>query len=85
MQYSADDLACIEPCRMPNDLELPSYHIYLLTVWLLPGAEQDEASRWRFRLEDPRSGERRGFTNAQELVAALQSGLHDRGAFGEEI
>lgn len=42
------------------------YRIFLLTVW------QDEQDQWRFLLEDPRSGERKGFSGLDSLVGGLQ-------------
>jgi hypothetical protein len=51
------------------------YHIYLLTIW----REEDEVSGafqgLRFRLEDPRTGERRGYSSADALFAFLQASL----------
>jgi hypothetical protein len=61
-----------------------SYRIYLLTVWkdplgLVSDGTPDSALRqglptatgWRFFLEDPRTGQRRGFSNAIDLMAVL--------------
>lgn len=42
------------------------YRIFLLTVW------QEGQNDWRFLLEDPRSGERKGFLGAESLVNGLQ-------------
>ena len=66
------------------------YRIYLLTVWQhldapkpLQSAEEkhhhDERGdmTWRFTLEDPRTGQRRGFTSLVELAAALQAEFPD--------
>lgn len=62
------------------------YRIYLLTIWLQPDAEElrpagDEQKRenakgnakWRFTLEDPRTGQRRSFSTMVALVAAVQA------------
>jgi len=67
---------------MPDPIS--SYRIYLLTVWKDPqGPAPDGAlasalyqalptqTGWRFFLEDPRTGRRRGFSNAIDLVAVL--------------
>lgn len=43
------------------------YRIFLLTVW------QEDQETWRFLLEDPRSGERKGFAGLDSLVDGLQS------------
>jgi hypothetical protein len=63
---------------------ISSYRIYLLTVWKDPPGpapdgtpvsalrqELPTATGWRFFLEDPRTGQRRGFSNAIDLVAVL--------------
>lgn len=52
-----------------------TYRVYLLTVWQERSRELACGRKWRFRLEDPRSGECRGFASAEELVVALQAGL----------
>lgn len=67
---------------MPDAIS--SYRIYLLTVWKAPpgpapDGKPDSAlpqelptdTGWRFFLEDPRTGQRRGFSNAIDLVAVL--------------
>lgn len=51
-----------------------SHHrIYLLTVWKEPSLQSDP-SGWCFRLEDPRTGQSRRFTDAATLVVALLRG-----------
>ena len=50
------------------------YQAYILRCW----EEVDESADltiWRFSLQDPRSGQRRGFTNLTALVIALQDEL----------
>jgi hypothetical protein len=67
---------------MPDAIS--SYRIYLLTVWKDPQGsaldgkpdsalpqELPAATGWRFFLEDPRTGQRCGFSNAIDLVAVL--------------
>jgi hypothetical protein len=54
--------------------QLRSYRrIYLLTVWKEPSQESDQ-SGWCFRLEDPRTGQSRRFTDVATLVVALLRG-----------
>jgi hypothetical protein len=55
-----------------------AYRTYLLTVWKKPARvisdlAQDRPTEtgWRFFLEDPRTGQRHGFSNAVDLVATL--------------
>jgi hypothetical protein len=46
------------------------YHLFILTLW-----EEDhpprEPVRWRYSLEESRTGVRRGFRSLEELVAYL--------------
>ena len=63
------------------------YRIYLLTIWqqvstapptpLAAAQQQTERVRedvtWRFTIEDPQTGQRRSFSNAVALAAALQA------------
>ncbi len=57
---------------MPNFDKLRHYRIYLLTIW----AEQTHHARaplhWRFRLEDPRTGQRHGSADLAALIATLE-------------
>jgi hypothetical protein len=50
----------------------PRYYSYLLTFWEERGREPDMPVVWRFRLEDPRTGQRRGFADLAALVIALE-------------
>jgi len=50
----------------------PSYRIYLLTVWQETTRGPPPLVTWRFRLEDPRSGQQRAFADATTLMRALQ-------------
>jgi hypothetical protein len=50
----------------------PYYRIYLLTVWQERSRGPPEQIRWRFRLEDPRTGRQQVFANAESLLAVLQ-------------
>lgn len=49
----------------------PRYRAYLLRLWLERGQAGPSAAVWRFSVEDPRSGERRGFADLDALVAHL--------------
>lgn len=50
---------------------LSHYRIYLLRVWAERGRDHAFPVAWRFGLEDPRTGQRRGFANLAALVTAL--------------
>jgi hypothetical protein len=52
----------------------PSYRSYLLRIW----EERGEPARppvWRFNLEDPHTGERRGFATLESVVEWLDAEL----------
>jgi len=52
-------------------LNKPSrYHSYLLRLW-----RDDDTSPWRVQLEDPHTGERRGFSSVEKMIAFLDSQL----------
>lgn len=53
--------------------KLPYYRIYLLTVWQEQSRGPPPLSTWRFRLEDPRTGQQQLFANATTLMHALQT------------
>lgn len=53
----------------------PRYRSYLLTFWEERSQSPEVAAVWRFRLEDPRTGRRRGFANLEEVVAFIQTEL----------
>ena len=55
--------------------EAPRAHIYLLRCWHEGGAHRPPDDGRRFSLEDPRTGERRGFANLSALVTALEETL----------
>ena len=50
----------------------PRYRSYLLTFWEERGRDRKPTELWRFSLEDPHTGQRHGFANLRELVAALE-------------
>ena len=47
----------------------PRYRSYLLTFW---EEREREPQVWRFSLQDPHTGQRRGFASLEALVAALE-------------
>ena len=50
----------------------PRYRSYVLTFWEERGREPDLPVVWRFSLQDPRTGQRRGFATLEALIAALE-------------
>ena len=50
----------------------PRYHIYLLTLWEERNEDPNSPTVWRFRLKDPRTGQRQGFANLETLMTTLQ-------------
>ncbi len=61
---------------MPSEHETrqADYRSYLLRIWQADGSA---ASGWRASLEDPRTGERVGFANLEQLFAFLMQGTSD--------
>ena len=49
----------------------PRYRSYVLTFWEERSRDPSVPVVWRFSLEDPRTGERRGFGSLEALVVAL--------------
>jgi hypothetical protein len=58
----------------------PHYRAYLLTVWEERSRDPSLPRLWHFRLDDPRTGQRRGFADLQALMAALEQEMADRPA-----
>jgi hypothetical protein len=61
----------------------PRYRFFLLACWEETGQNPINPTRWRFSLQDPRTGERQGFPDLEALVAALQSELEAGGSEGK--
>ena len=58
---------------------LPRYHTYLLRCWQEQSTQDHETvNTWRFSLEDPQTGQRRGFANLETLLNALLGELVDK-------
>jgi len=55
----------------------PRYQAYILRCWAETDKDDDLAI-WRFSLQNPRSGERQGYTSLTALVIALQDELMDQ-------
>lgn len=58
---------------MPSEYESRqvTYFSYLLRLWR---GDQSATSGWRASLEDPRTGQRIGFANLEQLFAYLMEG-----------
>ena len=50
----------------------PRYRAFLLTLWEERSRDRDSPQVWRFRLEDPRTGQQHGFASLEALVEALK-------------
>jgi hypothetical protein len=53
----------------------PRYRVYLLRLWEERGQRSNNTGAWRFSLEDPHTGERRGFANLEALIDSLRAEL----------
>ena len=58
----------------------PRYRSFLITMWQERSRDKDVSVVWRFRMEDPNTGQRRGFADLEGLVAALQQEIEDSNA-----
>ena len=63
----------------------PRYCSYLLRCWQERSLRQSAAAVWRFSLEDPHTGQRRGFATFEALVAFLRQELLDEKADGARV
>jgi hypothetical protein len=59
---------------MPAPRRPAPYHAWLLRCWQEPGATAPDGG-WRFSLEDPHTGVRRGFGDLAALLAFLEGTL----------
>jgi hypothetical protein len=57
---------------MKQTNEQPDYHSFVLVCWAEGGQKPPSQPIWRFRLEDPHSGERWGFVDLVEIAEFLQ-------------
>jgi hypothetical protein len=55
----------------------PRYRTFLLTLWEERTEDPNVPSAWRFRLEDPRTGQQQGFASLEALVTALEQEMVD--------
>jgi len=55
----------------------PSYRSFLITMWQERSRDTEVPVVWRFRIEDPHTGRRRGFADLEALVAALEKEIYD--------
>ncbi len=58
----------------------PRYRSFLITMWEERSRDTDVSVVWRFRMEDPHTGQRRGFADLEAMVAALQQEMGKSGA-----
>lgn len=54
----------------------PRYRSYLLTLWEERSRDPKVPEVWRFSLEDPGTGQRRGFASLEEMVVFLRTELN---------
>lgn len=51
----------------------PEYQVYVMRLWQEDSASPEAYPVWRFSLEEPLTGQRRGFSCLAELVAFLEN------------
>ena len=49
------------------------YQVYVLRLWQEPGEPREDCAMWRFVLEEPKTGQRRGFVDFSALIDFLKS------------
>lgn len=64
--------------------KLSPYKSFLLTVWAEPNADHHPRNLWRFSLQDPHTGRRRGFASLEALMTALRQITADLEAEGDD-
>ena len=57
---------------MPDPYRPSHYRAYLLRFWEEGRGRPELPGTWRFSLEDPRTGRRRGFADLEALVGFLR-------------
>jgi len=62
----------------------PRYRSYLLIFWEERRQDLSSPTLWRFRLEDPHTGQWRGFASLDALIAALEQEMADAGVGDQE-
>jgi hypothetical protein len=55
---------------------MQTYRVFLFTCWQEDTAETNSKT-WRYRLEEPRTGEQHGFTDLEQVMAFLQESLQE--------
>ena len=55
----------------------PRSYTYVLTLWEEREQDADSPAVWRFRLEDPRTGKRRGFSTVEGLLDAIRREVNE--------
>jgi hypothetical protein len=65
--------------------EPPRYRAYMLRIWEVRSEHAAQPSTWRFSLEDPETGEKRGFPDLEALVRFLQAELGARGDEASQV
>lgn len=53
----------------------PPYRAWLLRCWREVDSDMEQRGHWRFNLEEPGSGMRRGFSSLPALIAWLEDRL----------
>ena len=67
---------------MSDPFRPANYHAFLLRFWQESRERPDLPPVWRFSLEAPGSGRRRGFADLQALTEFLQQELDKEGGTG---
>ncbi len=60
---------------MADSSRTASYYIFLIKLWPERSHDNGETISWRFSIEDPVSGVRKGFTDQESLLTHLREQL----------
>ncbi len=60
---------------MADSSRTASYYIFLIKLWPERSHDNGESISWRFSIEDPVSGVRKGFINQESLLTHLREQL----------
>ena len=63
------------PASDAKHREAPRYDAYILRRWEVRSTLGDDATSWRFSVEDSRTGEKHGFADVDVLLSYLRSRL----------
>ena len=71
-------ISCPRGNPLDQSARLSLYQVFVLRLWQEPGDTSEHCAAWRFVLEDPKTGQRRGFTDLAVLMDFLKTEMQIR-------